>query len=325
MKQQNRFRSEQKTNVHLLERALSFKDRIFSMIALRRGVRRLQHYIIIIICALPLLYGIWRGIDYAIEKAYSLNIENISYKSRRGLISKEQALKILGVEGAVNMATLDASGMQKKLEDIPSIESARIRAELPDTLHIEVDERIPIVFVEMETGASTGRRTRLFMDPNGILFPVNAEYHKNFMGVPTWYLQLSDIRELKEGERIAEEKCRPIRELVAASNAYDLAEIPAIREIFRPKEWKIQLTLDNGTSVTMQVYEIKEQMERLAMILEHAQLTGMKAHSINVIQRINPTVIPAEEPLKTEKTAQKETEEKKSGNADKDKRKRGRR
>lgn len=313
MKPQNRYRSEQKSNVHLLEKALSFKDRIFSMIALRRGLRRLQRYLIILICALPVLYGIWRGIDYAIEKAYSLSIENISYKSRRGLISKEQALKILEIDGAVNMATLDAKGMQEKLEAIPGIDSARIRAELPDTLHIEVDERIPIVFVEMESGASTGRRTRLFMDPKGILFPVNAEYHKNFMGVPTWYLQLSDIRELKAGERIAEERCRPIRELIAASNAYDLTEIPAIREIFRPKEWKIQLTLDNGTSVTMQVYEIKEQMERLAMMLEHTQVTGVKPRSINVIQRINPTYIPAEEPKKDKDAPEKGDDKKKKG------------
>ena len=313
MKPQNRYRSEQKSNVHLLEKALSFKDRIFSMIALRRGLRRLQRYLIIIICALPVLYGIWRGIDYAIEKAYSLSIENISYKSRRGLISKEQALKILEIDGAVNMATLDAKGMQEKLEAIPGIDSARIRAELPDTLHIEVDERIPIVFVEMESGASTGRRTRLFMDPKGILFPVNAEYHKNFMGVPTWYLQLSDIRELKAGERISEDRCRPIRELIAASNAYDLTEIPAIREIFRPKEWKIQLTLDNGTSVTMQVYEIKEQMERLAMMLEHTQVTGVKPRSINVIQRINPTYIPAEEPKKDKDAPEKGDDKKKKG------------
>ncbi|MBQ1960655.1 MAG: hypothetical protein II349_03940, partial [Akkermansia sp.] len=150
-------------------------------------------------------------------------------------------------------------------------------------------------------------------DPKGILFPVNAEYHSKYMGVPTWYLQLSDVKELKAGERIAEERCRPIRELIAASNAYDLTEIPAIREIFRPKEWKIQLTLDNGVAVTMQVYEIKEQMERLAMILEHVQVTGMPARSINVIQKINPTVIPAEMP-----------EQKKEGEKDDEKKKRKR-
>lgn len=297
MKRQNRFRSEQ-GNVHLLEKALSLRDRLFSMLALRRGARRLRRWLLIALCALPVVGGIWYGVDYAIEKAYSLSIDNISYKSRRGLISKEQALQILGIQGAVNMATLDASGMEAKLEANPCIESAHIRAELPDTLHIEVDERIPIVFVEMESGASTGKRTRLFMDPKGVLFPVNASYHRNFMGAPTWYLQPSDVRELKPGAQLDEAVCRPIRDLVAAANAYDLTEIPAIREIFRPREWKIIVTLESGTEVMFQVYDIKAQMERLAMIMEHARAAGRGVRSVNVIPAINPTVIYAE-PEKT--------------------------
>lgn len=290
MKRQNRFRSEQ-GNVRLLEKALSLRDRLFSILALRRGARRLRQWLILALCALPVVAAIWYGVDYAIEKAYSLSIDNISYKSRRGLISKEQALQILGIQGAVNMATLDASGMEARLEANPCIESAHIRAELPDTLHIEVDERIPIVFVEMESGASTGKRTRFFMDPKGVLFPVNASYHRNFMGAPTWYLQPSDVRELKPGARLDESVCRPIRELVAAANAYDLTEIPAIREIFRPREWKIIVTLDTGTEVMFQVYDLKAQMERLAMIMEHARAMGRGVRSVNVIPAINPTVI----------------------------------
>mgnify|MGYP003329714862 FL=1 len=72
-------------------------------------------------------------------------------------------------------------------------------------------------------------------------------------------------------------------------------EIPAIREIFRPKDWKIIATLDGGAEVLMQVYDIKGQMERLAMILEHCRATQRRARSINVIPRINPTVIYAAE------------------------------
>ena len=72
-------------------------------------------------------------------------------------------------------------------------------------------------------------------------------------------------------------------------------EIPAIREIFRPKEWKIIITLENEAEVLMQVYDIKGQMERLAMILEHCRATHRAPRSINVIPRINPTVIYAGE------------------------------
>lgn len=287
----NRYRSlEKEGNVRLLEKALSFSDRVFSRAALVRTLRRLRRWVLYLLLALPLLLAAAWGIRYSIDKAYSMSIDNISYESRQKIISKEQALEILGIHGSVNLATLNATGMQKKLESNPCIASAHIRAELPETLNIEVEERIPVVYVEMEHAADTGQRRRLFMDPQGVLFPVVESYHGNFMGVPVWYLRPGDVPEFKEDAVVPERVRRPIVELVAAANMYNLTEIPAFREIFRPKEWKILATLDGGTEVEMQVYDIKGQMERLAMILEHARAVKKHAREINVIPRINPTV-----------------------------------
>ena len=55
-------------------------------------------------------------------------------------------------------------------------------------------------------------------------------------------------------------------------------------------------TENHGDEVLMQVYDIKGQMERLAMILEHCRATQRRPRSINVIPRINPTVNYAEPP-----------------------------
>lgn len=293
-KKHNSYRSESRNNVKLLEKALSFKARMFSALALRRGMNRARRWLLIGLIALPILVLAASGIYLCIDTAYSLSIDNISYESRQKLISKQQAMQILGIGDSVNMATLDAVGMAAKLEAHPCIESAHIRAELPDTLSIEIDERIPIVYVEMESAADTGTRERLFMDPKGVLFPVVEEYHRDFMGVPVWYLRQEDIRGFGVGAVVEERARRPIVELVSASNAYSLAEIPAIQEIFRPKEWKIIATLSNGAEVMMQVYDIRGQMERLAMILEHARATKRTVRSANVIPRINPTVRYAE-------------------------------
>ncbi len=301
MKNRNQYRRHHReqqaasANVRLLEAALSIKDRLFSIVALRRGLRRLRRWGIILLIVLPLLAALFWGGKAAVEKAYSLSMDKVSFDARQKLISKEQAMKILGIDGAINMATLDTGAMQRKLEENPCIESAHIRAELPDTLHIEINERIPVVYVEQESGTDTGNRVRFFMDPKGKLFPVMPEYHRNFMGVPVWYLQPGDVVEFSSGAEVSEERRRPIVELVAAANHYSLVEIPAIREIFRPKEWKIIITLENGAEVLMQVYDIKGQMERLAMILEHCRATHRHARSINVIPRINPTVIYAGE------------------------------
>lgn len=296
MKKRNQYRKKlSAANVRGLEGALSLKDRLFSMVALRRGLRRLRRWTLVLLITLPILAGIIWGAMTAVEKAYSLSIDKVSFDARQNLISKEQAMRILGIEGSINMATLDTGAMQRKLEENLCIESAHIRAELPDTLHIEINERIPVVYVEQESGADTGNRVRFFMDPSGWLFPVMPEYHRNFMGVPVWYIQPGDVKSFTAGTIIDEARRRPIVELVAAANLYSLVEIPAIREIFRPKDWKIIITLENGAEVLMQVYDIKSQMERLAMILEHCRATQRRPRSINVIPRINPTVVYADE------------------------------
>ena len=300
MKKRNKYRAHfdsepaSSANVKLLEAALSLKHRFFSMVALRRGLRRLRRWTIILLIALPLLAALIWGCMTAVEKAYSLSIDKVTFDARQTLISKEQAMQILGIEESINMTSLDTGAMKAKLEEHLCIESAHIRAELPDTLHIEINERIPVVYVEQESGAETGNRVRFFMDPSGHLFPVMPEFHRNFMGVPVWYLQPGDVSEFKAGAVIDEEKRRPITELVSAANMYSLVEIPAIREIFRPKEWKIIVTLEGSTEVLMQVYDLKGQMERLAMILEHCRATHRRARSINVVPRLNPTVIYAQ-------------------------------
>ncbi len=292
MKQRNRYRSERRgQNIRLLEKALSLRDRLFSLVALRRGLRRLRYWAIVLVLAAAVGAGMFFSGRYAVGKAYSLSMDKVSFESPKSIISKEQALEILGLEGSGILATLDVSGREKKLQEFLCIDSDHMRADLPDTLHIELDERVPIVYVEMESGISTGKRTRLFMCPNGVLFPVVPEYHRNFLNAPTWYLQPGDVSSLKPGAVVAEEIRRPILELVKAANAYDLAELPRIHEIFRPKDWKINVTLEDGVVVEMQVYEIREQMERLTTILEHTRATKRHAASINVIPRLNPTVI----------------------------------
>ncbi len=296
-------RSERRRNVLLLEKSLSFRARLFCRLALRRGLHRLRYAVLILMAVAAVGACIWYTTEYAVSKATGLSIDKIAYESRQRLISKEQALELLGIKGSVNLATLDASALEQKLLQNLCISSATVRIAPPDTLQIELDERVPIVYVEMESAADQGQRTKLFMGPDGILFPVVPEYHRNFLNVPIWYLHPTDVKPLKDkqsnvqgsemepGREIEEHKREPILNLIAASNHYDIAEIPAIREIFRPKEWKIVISLEDGTEVLMQVYNLNEQMDRLANILEHVRTTHRHAASINVAPRLNPIVV----------------------------------
>lgn len=291
MKQKNKHRSEQRPNILLLEKALSIKDRLFSLIALKRGAKRARKWFVIGLILLAVLWLAWEGVSYCIGQANSLAIRDVTYNSTYKMISKERAMGMLGLEGSVNLATFDTAGKEAELEAIPAIASAHIRKELPDTLHVEIEERIPIAYVELQDGTATGDRTKLFVDPNGVLFPVDEEFHSQFLGVPMWYLHADEVDKFAPGGRVKEDSCRPIRELVVATNRYETFEIPPIREIFRPKPWKIVLILENGTEVMMSVENISDQVDRLARILDHARATKRTVLRTNVIPRINPTVI----------------------------------
>ncbi len=311
MPPQNQYRSQRRRNVRVLEKALSLRDRLFSLLAVKRGLHRLRIALVVLALGAALGAGIYYSTIYVADKATGLSIDHITYDSRQHLISKEQALAILDISGPVNLATLDAAGMEATLTKNLCIESAHIRISPPDTLHIEVDERIPVTYVEMESAAGSGQRTRLFMCPKGVLFPVEPEFHRDFLNAPTWYLHPTDVEVLEPGEVIDENKRRPILELIAATNHYDITEIPRIREIFRPKDWKIIITLEDGTEVLMQVYDLREQTDRLAMILEHARATKRHARTVNVIPRMNPTII-YRESGEEEKVEAEEEKKKKS-------------
>lgn len=288
-KRLNRLRAERSDNIRILEQTLTGWRHFFDALALRRGLARAKRWCFYALCALPVIGLILYAASLGLDKAYGMSIDNISYESRRGFISKEQAMKLLNIGDSVNLATLDTAGMVRTLEENPCIASAHIRAELPETLNIEIEERIPLVYVEMENSAGMGTRQRYFMDKDGVLFPVMEEYHRDVLGVPVWYLHPEDVDRFEVGGVVRESARRPIVELACTANSYPLTDLPRISEIFRPKEWKLILTMENGTEVMMQVYDIREQVSRIAMMLAHARATHRRIRSLNVIPRDNPT------------------------------------
>lgn len=299
----NRYRAK-KDDLSKLEKKLSFKERFFSVVALKRGARRLKVGLVIALILSAIGALIWWGTSSILEKAYSLHIDKIEFKARNGIMSKDQAMEILELHGAVNLATVNPSALEDKLMAHPLITHASVHAELPDTLSIEVDERIPIVYIERQDGALTGKRDHLFMDPTGMLFQINDEYHRNFLAVPTYYVDETVIPSISPGTVMAEHNVEPIRALIAASNRYDADRLPRIREIFRPKAWKLLIVLETGVEVEMQVYDsLDAQVDRLVMILDHARATNRTLLRANVIQELNPSAVFRE-------TLQKEAEKK---------------
>ncbi len=291
----NRYRQQTRENVRELEKRLSLKERVFSLLAFLRGSRRIVNVIIIVILALICLQGAKMLFDYVFS-SYSNNTRHITYSSASDIIRKEQVLALLGITEETTLNMLNLEELENKLLNQPSIAAAHITQTGNNSLHIEITEHVPLLFVEAADSAITGRTTRYYLSPEGLIFPIDAQLHEKFNNLPVWRLHAPDVEKFLPGQRISPAICTPIIKLAKEANAYDPAELPNIENIELPvdntERWKINLRLENGTSVTMSnLHDIPAQLSRLVKALEHARVHHKKILRINVVPEINVPVV----------------------------------
>ncbi len=307
---ENRYRRKKDEGniVSKLERMLPFRERLLSRLSFKRLRSNIRRWIVKALAAAAALVGLFYLLCYVLDQAASMSIDKIDYRSAHAMFDRRSCLDLLGLKNSVNLATLSTKSLEQKLMAQPHIESASVRAELPDTLVIEVEERLPIVFVAQESDVKTGTKRRLFTDPKGHVFEADPNMHRDFMGAPVWHLPPGCCPRLEPGVVINEKAMMPICELIKATNCYDPTQIPPIREIQCPHEWELRLVLENGTTVRMEVYNIAEQTERLAGILDYLRRSGQQASGINVIPKENPVIVPIEDtPVHSEATSADES------------------
>lgn len=284
----NKRRNRSSDTVRELEKKLSLWERLFSVLTFLRGAMRLRRLVIIVSTAVIIL-ALLRALVLCTFHSYSAQEHHIHYSSQYGIISKEQIIALMGVDKKTDFASLPITELENKLNSHPAIKSASVSLDSSLSLHIEITEHVPLLYVEMADRAISGKATRLCLSPEGDLFTHDPIYHGKFIDLPVWLLTPNDVKTLAPGQQIDAEVCRPIIELARAANAYgDLTKLPHITTIERPLEnavqWKMVVRLETGTTVEMStLHNISEQLDRLVQVLEHARSINKKLISTSVI------------------------------------------
>ena len=124
MENRYRPRNEDRNIVSRLEKMLPFWERLWSRMTLRRILSSLKRWLLVTVLAAAALVGLFFVVYYAIDKAASLSIDKINIQSRHGMIDRDEILTLLGLKRAVNLATLNAHGMEKRRAACPPTEPA---------------------------------------------------------------------------------------------------------------------------------------------------------------------------------------------------------
>lgn len=278
----NAFYNQKKANE--FEKRLSFGEKLFSFLSFLRGTRRIRRWACVSL-VLAIVYIFSHTLFVYLCDTYSHRDRSIVYSSHYNILSKNQVIDILGLNADSNFSALPLGALQSKLNHHPAIRSASMSVTNGGTLAIHVEEHVPLLFIEMADKAITGKSARYCLSPERIIFPFDPMIHAQFNNLPTWLLRAADVKEFAPGHEIDEEKCAPIIELARAANAYsDRTELPSILTIERPTEnalqWRLIIRLESATTVELStLHDIREQIERLVKVLNHARAINKKVIS----------------------------------------------
>lgn len=210
--------------------------------------------------------------ETALQKLFYENemfaIKKVDVQLPDGTLTRDEILRAARIRQGTGLMALDLDEVRSRIENIPSVASARIQRQLPSTLVIAVDERQPIARLApvSRTGARLGQAV-YYIDQNGfVIKPKPGERLK-----PLPMITGVDSEYVVEGTRLD----RP--EVISALSLLRLADYSVIKndldltQIEVQKKGYLILRTQNKGSIRFRTDYLSQQIQRLEHILDKAR------------------------------------------------------
>ncbi|MEG0143133.1 MAG: FtsQ-type POTRA domain-containing protein [Akkermansia sp.] len=208
-----------------------------------------------------------------------------------GVISKHQILEIMGIQGKESLFSLDVNELEKKLLTCPSISRATVTRELPSTLIVEVDARLPIAWLDCpQVGVRAHDLDRgYFIDSDGCVFPCSQNIHTPYVHNPVLQIPAPASGEIHPGNIL--ESAKNAVGLIILLRREESKTLPKVQRLIVPNEWSYIVELEDGCHAVFGIYDLARQVDNFLLILQNAAKDGKKVAHINLIPERNVPVI----------------------------------
>jgi|GEM_PF-529762 len=215
------------------------------------------------LCFVFLVFGVFYAWDY-LTHSYVFCLQCIRITPSRHL-NEEEILKLSGLSSTTNIFNLDPKAVERAIETNPWVEKASVERRLPSSVHITVNEYVPIAMVDLG-GA------RYLVDVSGVLFKTVGP-SEVVDGLPV----ITGIRQenARQGSRLQADALNCIELLKMAQKGARTLGIGNIKEIHIAESGELTVfTVDKGVPILFSGTDIKQQFARAENILFHLYKSG---------------------------------------------------
>ena len=209
-----------------------------------------------------------------------------------GTLTHDDIMRAADLTEATHIYAVDLRLAREKLEALPNVRHATVERELPGRLVIEIDERLPVMWLScdqpsLQPFTTNSAHGACLLDEDGHLF-VCRELRTELMRLPV--LHLRRLPNSQAGVQLNSAAVQTGLDLLThlrqafGSRALDVVEIDA------PNDWSLVAKFTNDLSVTFGYDELGQQIDRLLKVIDHSSERNLRLGTVNMLPRKNVPV-----------------------------------
>jgi len=216
-------------------------------------------------------FGLKRGVDHFFVNNPEFELKDIVLTTN-GLMTKQRIIKESNIKEGDTLYSIDIKRMKSKLESMPETVSVKIDRVLPDKLVIEIVERVPVAWIEVEHLGFLGRMKEngVLIDSEGVVFPCEGKLWEIAKKLPIIRLSELDRRDIKYGNKFINKDVERAIHLIKTCKVEDGEREWSLDEVNIQNFYTLEVTCSDGVLAYFGMYDHARQFSDLKVIRHHA-------------------------------------------------------
>ncbi len=221
-----------------------------------------------------LLFGGYAGLRYtgtlffSRNPKFELKVINITSDGR---LTPEFFCERAGLQTGINLFSVDFDKLRQKLAEVPLVESVAIERKLPDTLNINVIERVAMAQIRWNA-----RGLPFLVDRHGVILPMTRS------GQALPLIGGLKLQSLHPGDRVDNPGIRQCLDILAAADQLGLGSQVAFASFDIRYPDFVTAVVNGETTVRFPLHSGREKLVRLVSVLQLSNEQGCRVKTIDL-------------------------------------------
>lgn len=211
------------------------------------------------------------------------NIQHVELQAGEE-ITLDEAMAVTGIRKGTNIFRVDMGVAVAALEQIPEVQEATVKRELPDTIVMKVETREPVAWL---LGSGDAQKSPTHLVDHSLFVYEPRKVLDSHYSLPV--VSGVDFQRLEAGDPLHRQDLLEAVDLLQVRNFFPSSSL-VIRSVDVSKGYSLVVRDETGCEIHFEAGNYPPQLERLEKLLQHCRETGRQLEFVNLIPKRNTPV-----------------------------------